>query len=374
MIKKIPLNHYRHFKRLCLLRRSSEDEVLDYMMKKIEPLNNNWIDERWPDVEGSRNLNIKNYRINDVINSIQGIPRNLRPVTDGYYLSNFKFIHKHQGLIGIDSENIKILDFEKVTQRERDVFPLVRDLLPKMSIEEYRVYNTFNSQFLRLVREPKAFTMPTLNETSIDAGCYVGYKALAISMFTNNKDILAIELDDENFDVLKKNIKLNNKQIIPVKAALSKTSGEIHEMYTRNSKTMAHSLSDFSELKEANQLLAKQNSASIKKITTITLDELAKNYKKFSVVHISVNGHEPEVVEGGINVLKNTDRIRISVPYIRNNIPVREIVLNELKRNRIYYIGKSGGAIEAGKKRLRDNTIFKKLIDLQKKMINKFNK
>lgn len=304
MIKKIPLNHYRHFKRLCLLRRSSEDEVLDYMMKKIEPLKNNWIDERWPEVEGFRNLNIKNYRIKDVINSIQGIPRNIRPVTDGYYLNNFKFIHKHQGLIGIDSENIKILDFEKVTQREQDVFPLVRDLLPKMSIEEYRVYNTFNSQFLRLVREPKAFTMPTLNETSIDAGCYVGYKALAISMFTKGKDILAIELDDENFDVLKKNIKLNNKQIIPVKAALSKNSGEILEMYTRNSKTMAHSLNDFSELKEANQLLAKQNSASVKKITTITLDELVKDYKKFSVVHISVNGHEPEVVKGGINVLK----------------------------------------------------------------------
>lgn len=61
------------------------------------------------------------------------------------------------------------------------------------------------------------------------------------------------------------------------------------------------------------------------------------------------------------------------MPYIRNNIPVRDIVLKELKRNGIYYIGKSGGAIEAGKKRIRDNTIIKKLIDLQKKITLKFN-
>lgn len=347
----IPLHHFHHLKRLAELRRCSVSNALDYMMRHVEPKDDNWIDQRWGATDKTRSIDLLGHDLRLVLRKIQGLARNIRPVTDGPYLKDFRFFVDTPGLMGIEAEGVRMLDFEMVTAREREVFPLISDLLPPMSLEQFRVYNTFNSQYLRLVREPKLFTMPRSKGPAIDAGCYVGYKALALAQFTGGEPVLAFELAADNLDVLKRNAALNPKfRIEPNRAALSDRRMEM-TINTRNPRTMAHSLTSFDKLKEANQslLAGGHTNSETETIQTTLLDEYTAQFDRLSAVHISVNGHEPEVVLGGVETIKKADILRVSCPYARDGRPVRDLVVEGFEKNGVKVFGTSGAAVIAGK-------------------------
>lgn len=346
---EIPLNHYLHLERLALLRRCTISEAMEFLFKFVAPNKNNWIDEHFGKVDQTKFIPTS-YSQHGVMERIQGLPRNIRPITDGPYLSEMHFFAEEPGLIGIEANGIKMLDFEMATQRDITVFELVKDLLPPMTIQQYRVYNTFCSQYLRLVREPHLFTMPSCHAPAIDVGCYVGYKAFALAEFVGKNDVLAFEMESDNYAVLEKNVALNPRfKIKPFKRALSDHTS-IMAINTRNKRTMAHSLTSFQSLKERNtSLLSDGKENNIESVHTDLLDDLTSEYQKFSAVHISVNGHEPEVSLGSLKTLQRTDIIRISCPYIREGIAVFDIVSNLLRKNGIKVFGKSGAAVVAGK-------------------------
>lgn len=346
----LPLNHYRHLKRLADLRRASIPEALDFLMRNVEPVDENWLDPRWGETDETRNVELADHPADLVLRKIQGLPRNIRPVTDGPYLDAFSFFAGDQGLIGIEAEGVRMLDFEMVTARERDVFPLVKDLLPPMTLEEFRIYNTFNSQYLRLVRQPNLFTMPRIEAMAIDAGCYVGYKALALAQFTGGQPVLAFELASDNLDVLKLNAANNPKFAIrPTRAALSDSVVDMR-INTRNERTMAHSLTSFAGLKEANQSLLSGRNVNTKgeTIRTTLLDDYTRDAERLSAVHISVNGHEPEVVLGGMETARKADILRVSCPYSRDGRPIRDMVIDGFEKNGVKVHGISGAAVIAG--------------------------
>lgn len=350
----IPLNHFRHLKRLADLRRCDVREALIFLMSfDSEPSDDNWLDQRWPNVEGEQKLSLGDYDRDLVIQKIQGMPRNIRPVTDGPFIEDFEFFTQDQGLLGISAEGMKMLDFEMATYRDKEVFALVKDILPEMTVQQYRVYNTFGSQCLRLVRQPELFTMPKSEAMAIDAGCYVGYKALAMAQFIGNNPVLAFELASDNLEVLKLNIANNPSVTIePIRAALSAKNEEL-TIQTRNERTMAHSLTSFQQLKEVNTPLVtggqKENKGE--KISSTLLDDYTTGADTISAVHISVNGHEPEVVLGGIETAKKADILRVSCPYSRDGRPIREMVINSFANNGIEVFGVSGAAVIAGKRK-----------------------
>ena len=347
----LPLNHFLHLKRLADLRRCDLSEALTYLLKFVEPNSHNWIDEHWEFKKEIRHLDVQTCHIpTQIMEYIQGLPRNIRPVTDGPYLNDFEFFLDEAGLLGIQADGIKILDFEMATHRDKAVFALVKDLLPSMTQEQYRIYNTFCSQYLRLVRQPELFTMPRKKAPAIDAGCYVGYKALALSKFIGENEVLAFEVASDNFHVLKRNVALNPAyKLCPFEIALSDVSRDM-KLNVRNERTMAYSLTNFELLKEEKtSLLEKKDvQASYKSVQTCLLDNFTKDYNEISTVHISVNGHEPEVTTGALNTLKKTDIIRISCPYKRDEKPVFNIVTKILSEADIEVFGKSGAAVIAG--------------------------
>lgn len=321
------------------------------MIAKIEPLDDNWIDLRWPGVHGEHNIDLNGYSKDLVVKKIQGLPPNIRPVTDGPYIAEFEFFNQDHGLLGIEAEGMKMLDFEMATSRDKEVFALVSDLLPAMSVEQYRIYNTFNSQCLRLVRQPQLFTMPRIKAMAIDAGCYVGYKALAMAQFIGDNPVLAFELASDNLDVLNLNIANNpGVTIEPIRAALSDRFEEL-TIHTRNERTMAHSLTSFSKLKEASTplLAGNQSDSEGETIRTSLLDDYTRDVDQLSAVHISVNGHEPEVVLGGIETASKADILRVSCPYSRDGRPIRDIVIDSFSSNGIEVFGISGAAVIAGR-------------------------
>jgi len=350
MKTQIPLHHYHHLKRLADLRRCSIQEALVYLMDNIPPVDNNWIDSHWGQTTETRGLTIGNHNLADVLDRIQGLPRNIRPVTDGPYLNEFEFFSDQPGLLGIRAQGVSVMDFEMATSRDRAVYELVKDLLPPMTHEQYRVYNTFNSQYLRLVREPTLFTMPTIHAAAIDAGCYVGYKAFALAQFVGGHDVLAFELATENFEVLKLNIANNpSLSIKPIQAALSDQRVQT-TIHTRNPKTMAHSLNNFETLKEQNTSLLGDTNQNWEngQVTTEFLDDFTVDYPSFSAVHISVNGHEPEVIGGGTKTIQKAKILRVSCPYQRDGRMVRDLVHEAFNRAGVQVFGKSGGALVAG--------------------------
>ena len=70
-----------------------------------------------------------------------------------------------------------------------------------------------------------------------------------------------------------------------------------------------------------------------------------------SAVHISVNGHEPEVVKGGLETAAKAQIMRISCPYKRGGRLVRDLVLEALSERGIEVFGDSGAAVIAGRER-----------------------
>ena len=348
----LPLNHYRHLARLANLRRITIGEATDFLVANVDPNSENWIDEHFGFIDEEREIDLRGHDPDSVIKKIQGLPRSIRPVTDGPYLEQFRFFAENAGLIGIEAEGIKMLDFEMASSRDKEVFRLVKDLLPPMSEQEYRVYNTFNSQYLRLVREPNLFTMPRIKAMAIDAGCYVGYKAMAMAQFVGDNPVLAFELASDNIEVLKKNIANNPSfRIEAIRAALSDSSEDL-TIHTRNERTMAHSLTSFTELKEANTglLASGQVNTEGETVRTTLLDDYTKDVDELSAVHVSVNGHEPEVVNGGIMTAQKADILRVSCPYSRSGRPIREMVIESFTKNGVEVFGISGAAVVAGKK------------------------
>jgi len=352
---EIPLLHFQHLKRLATLRRCSLEDALDFMMTEVAPCDEDRLTQHFGSTDAVRSVDLGGYRRDEVLARIQGLPRNIRPVTDGPYLKNFRFVEKDDEVIGIEAEGVTVFDFKRRTRRDADVFALVRDLLPQMSVEEYRLYNTFNSQYLRLVREPELFTMPKGPGMAIDAGCYVGYKAFAMARFTEGGPVLAFELLPDIFRLLERNVAANpSLNIRPVRCALSNTIATV-PVFTRDEKTMANSLTDFASLKEANTALLsgsgkdETGGQGYEYITTELLDDHTREGGPISCLHISVNGHEPEVIGGGKRTAKEARILRVSAPYRRDGQPVRDLVVEELRKNGIKVFGISGAAVIAGK-------------------------
>jgi hypothetical protein len=130
---------------------------------------------------------------------------------------------------------------------------------------------------------------------------------------------MAFKLIPAIYDVLKLNIE-NNPQcnIIPVNAALSDCRAELTQ-HSRSDGIMAHSLTSFTQLDEhATSLLegglSEQESEVV---STEMLDDYTSDITRLSAVHISVNGHEPEVVNGALGTMRKADIIQISCPYTR---------------------------------------------------------
>jgi len=379
----IPYHYYRVFNDFSILIKKNHQETLNYILNNFEPSENKWIHDKFGNLQ-EKIFSIPNPNVDiDIFYSIlESLPRSIRPLTDGNYLKEYKFLHDEKNLIGIEAHGIKIYDFNIVTTREKSIFPHVKSFFKNMSIEEYRIYNQFNSQFLRLIREPNTYQMPDQKDknVAIDVGCYVGYKVFALSYYQKNysRPVLGFEIDDENFDVFNINIK-KNKLCDVVKGYKIGLSDEekILTIYTRQKKTMAHSLEQFENLNENKIKPSFNNKNKIKKdisnIKTQLLDNYTNNYSSISALHISVNGHEHKVVKGSKKTINKAKKIRVACPYKLNGIPIRKLVIDELAKLNLINPKLHGGAVYLdGHSFFSSSNIVKYLEKIYKRILVKF--
>jgi len=136
----------------------------------------------------------------------------------------------------------------------------------------------------------------------VDIGANIGYFSLVSAKLVGDQgQVYAFEPDPDNFNLLEKNIKVNNyKNIIAVNKAVSDKSGKAR-LYLEPDNLCGHSL----VVKNGNKFV---------EVEIIILDEFLKD-KKIDVIKIDVEGFEPVVLEGMKNIIKNNDKISIITEF-----------------------------------------------------------
>jgi len=217
-----------------------------------------------------------------------------------------------------------------------------------MSLEQYDIYRRAGSQFWRLIYNNNQETMPKSGEISMDVGAHIGYRALAMHYCAgSNGKVYAIEVEDENYKLLKKNIEANDlKNMFPIQEAVDFTSRNT-TLYTRDKQSMAHGLKSFESIDDPSAIDRKQVNNFTKEVRTLSLDDLFSKYaiEKVDNMHVSVTGHEIEVLNGINIILPQLKKIRVSCPYKTDGIPNIETAKEILEQKGFSNFNIHGSAI-----------------------------
>ena len=181
-------------------------------------------------------------------------------------------------------------------------------------------YGYFFSDFLKNIKEHCIF---------MDIGANQGIYTLVASKNKNIKKIYSFEPVPENFESLKKNIRLNNsKKIITKKFAISSQNAKKYISF--NQKHSGISSLD----------LKKKNSDKLIKIKTINfqiLNKLVKPDYKL-IIKIDVEGHELVVLKQIIKsiLIKKVEYIFIEINFKKNHFKEIKKIIQKLKLIQLY--------------------------------------
>lgn len=148
---------------------------------------------------------------------------------------------------------------------------------------------------------------PQKNDIVIDAGASIGIFSMFVSMKMNNTGrIIAFEPDEENFEKLVRNIKLNKiKNVIPLKKGLWSEDAVLN----------------FDKRGDGTSSFISDEKGCSPKVPVVSLDkELGRmGLKKVNFIKMDIEGAEIEAVKGSEKTLKNNDlRLTIASYHVVN--------------------------------------------------------
>lgn len=326
----LPFPYFYYLRVFADLRRTSMSEAVDFLLNRESPGKTAWVSARYPELAGREPRNVevstRAARLDRqaLTALIDGLPPEIRPVTDGPWASNLR-IQPEGDFARCELDDVVIYDWLPYRNRERAaaIYPLVSDLIPDLSIDEYGLFRDFGSQFWRLLQEPARFTMPDSGRggLAIDAGAYVGHKALAMARRVGAEgQVVAFEADEENAELLLRTVNANPwANITPVRVALGAVAGA-GTLFSRDARSMAHSLMPFESFIDPSAIDRPHNKTDIKRAVQVTTlaDELGRlGISQVDSLHVSVTGFELEVVMGVGEMIRRIPQLRISCPYFR---------------------------------------------------------
>lgn len=212
----------------------------------------------------------------------------------------FQILHRFRLLI--DNKPIKFTTEEK---------EIVKDYLENFYTNKYKIsskwyyYNGYNlpienyelSVFWhRLGLDKLCYPENIKDKDVIDAGAYVGDSALIISEYTNGT-IYGFEAFNENFELMKKTIQMNNLQTLqPVNLGLSNKI-ETKELIISNSSSC--------NCFEVNDIYTFNESEKIT-VQCTTIDMFVKeNNLNIGLIKSDIEGGEQMLLEGAVQTIKN---------------------------------------------------------------------
>jgi len=283
-----------------------------------------------------------------------------------FYVKRCKFDIDAQGRPFLIYKNIKLTGFETQGQ-ELDYYNSIKPILPKnLPASHYRLIRDFITRYVFSHMDPtqtvnsmypkyilsgfhgqhsdaiphiknkqkqkylnEIFTILE-DDVIINGGAFLGFGDAKVSRANTKGKIIAVEASEDCFEMLKINIDNNNiKNVQPYHAALWKQNGK---MDLNTSEFQANSLigKDILDKNNENILNAKNKEFT----ETITIDSLVDKFslKKVNFVSLTINGAEPEAIEGMKNTLYNfKPRIRLAGWYVRGK-PIWKLCSEKLKK------------------------------------------
>jgi FkbM family methyltransferase len=138
-----------------------------------------------------------------------------------------------------------------------------------------------------------------------EVGAYIGYHSMRLSELVGNTGkIVAIEAIPSNYDIMKKNIELNNlNNIIPINIAIWKNKGNISMNVDEDQKNSI-----------AKNII---NTKNVVGMPCNTIDNIFHelNLTKVDFIRIQTNGAEIEALEGMNKVFEHKPKLLVAVPY-----------------------------------------------------------
>jgi FkbM family methyltransferase len=139
----------------------------------------------------------------------------------------------------------------------------------------------------------------------IDVGAHYGYYTLLVGTSHPNCKIIAFEPVPENYEILRRNIELNQlKNVVAYRLAVSNTNGFKNLHISENSGHC--SFHEHPLTKDLRDI----------EVETVCLDNFLKNIPKVpTVIKIDTEGHEICVLEGMEDILRYTKNIKLLVEF-----------------------------------------------------------
>lgn len=145
------------------------------------------------------------------------------------------------------------------------------------------------------------------NMIGLDVGANIGFYSVLFAK--HSKMVHCFEIQKANYELLNKNIVLNNLQnkAILIHKAVSNKNGKIR-IYTGDMNNFANLSKD-----DLHAHSPSSKNYTVEEVKTIRLDDYFKGLKAPNYAKIDVDGHELEVIMGGMKTLMKTKFIMIEI-------------------------------------------------------------
>ena len=156
----------------------------------------------------------------------------------------------------------------------------------------------------------------------IDVGANIGYYTLIFAQLVGKSGkVIAFEPESKNFEILKKNIEINNyDNVIVEQKIVSEKCGKM-KLYVSDSDIVGHRIQQMKNLK------------NFIEVESVTLDDYMEKLhldKKVNFIKIDVEGAEPKVLEGSNKILEENDQLKIFTEFNREVVKKYDIEPKEM--------------------------------------------
>ena len=204
---ELPRDHFVHLKELAYARKEKISDTALFLIKFSEFSDENWLPGRYGGDPAEMHLVPFGEECEDIdkgklMMAIQSLPRWIKSKTDGPINENYSFEKSTPVLPSVTTRGRTFFDLTPVGVREKHMYRLLKDTFPKaMSIDEFQILSFCQSQYVTLLDEPDRYVMPKMGDVCVDAGSFIGYKAMAMAdLVGKDGEVFALELDDLNFE------------------------------------------------------------------------------------------------------------------------------------------------------------------------------
>jgi len=178
--------------------------------------------------------------------------------------------------------------------REVRLYYLFRDIISRnLSADTYGLAIEILRRYLSLqAKGIKASYYPGVGGVMVDAGAYIGFKAMHYADIVGaSGKVLAIEIDKNNAELIRLNAEANNLPIIPVHAAIwNKREEAVNRHRDRTGNTLVKTDQHVEQ--------ARYHSSTVVRTDTLNNILNENNFDVIDYLNIQVNGAELQVLEG----------------------------------------------------------------------------